>query len=188
MSAPTECDELLRLTDRQATAIDLLLAGKSDTATSEAIGAHRTTISRWRAYHPAFQAELTRRRAELFGSATERLRAMVPKALEVLEAELDGENKLNTAQSILRMAGLDKLDPPKGSPDDAEDILLSRLQRRLGELKREREESMTIDQRLLAMSTEPSLETKLEIAVQALADVRAELRQKIAGDAITCPS
>ena len=63
MNRPTECDDLLRVTPRQETAIDLLISGQSDSAIAKAMGIYRTTISRWRAYHPGVQAELARRRS-----------------------------------------------------------------------------------------------------------------------------
>ena len=78
MIEATGCDDLLQLAPRQEAAIELLLSGKCDAATAEALGIHRTTIARWRAAHPAFQAELARRRAELFGAAAERLRGLIP--------------------------------------------------------------------------------------------------------------
>ena len=48
MSYTTDYDSLQQLTPKQQTAIDLLLAGKNDRETAEALAVHRTTISRWR--------------------------------------------------------------------------------------------------------------------------------------------
>ncbi len=182
MIPPTECDDLLRLTPRQETAVELLLAGKSDAATAESLGIHRTTIARWRAAHPAFQAELARRRAELYGAAAERLRALVPKALDVLEAGLNGDDRLPTAHAILKMTGLDKLAAPPSEPDDAEAIVVGLIRQRMDEKQDEREQQMSLDERLLAMHTPDSRESQLALGHEALAEVKAELRERLSGE------
>ena len=41
MNYPTECDDLLRVTVRQETAVELILSGQSDTATAATLGIHR---------------------------------------------------------------------------------------------------------------------------------------------------
>ena len=76
------------LTLPQQNAVDQLAAGKNDTETAEVLGLHRVTVTRWRLYDPAFQAELNRRRAELWGSAIDRFRSLVPKALAALDKAL----------------------------------------------------------------------------------------------------
>lgn len=182
MIQPTECDDLLRLTPRQETAVELLLAGKSDAATAETLGIHRTTIARWRAAHPAFQAELARRRAELYGAAAERLRAMVPKALDVLQAGLDGDDRLPTAHAILKMAGLDKLTAPPSEPDDAETIVVRLIRQRMDENQGEREQRMSLDERLLAMNLPGSREEQLALAHEAHTEVKAELRERLSDE------
>ena len=68
----TDCDSLQQLTPKQQAAIDLLLSGKNDRETAEAVGAHRTTISRWRLHDLAFVDELNRRRREVYGAAGRR--------------------------------------------------------------------------------------------------------------------
>ena len=182
MIQPTECDDLLRLTPRQETAVELLLAGKSDAATAETLGIHRTTIARWRAAHPAFQAELARRRAELYGAATERLRSLVPKALDVLQAGLDGDDRLPTAHAVLKMAGFDKLAAPPSVPDDAETIVVGLLQQRIAEKQAERAKWMSVDERMQAIRKPDRQEKHLAQAHKALAEVKAELRERLSGE------
>lgn len=179
MIQPTECDDLLCLTPRQETAVELLLSGKSDAATADSLGIHRTTIARWRAAHPAFQAELARRRAELYGAAAERLRALVPKALDVLETGLEGNDRLSTAQKILAMAGLDKLTAPPSDPDDAETIVVGLIRQRMAEKQSEREQRMSLDERLLAMHKCGSQEADIALANESLAEVKVELRARL---------
>ena len=179
MIEATECDDLLHLTPRQETAVELLLSGKSDASTADALGIHRTTVARWRAAHPAFQAGLARRRAELFGAAAERLRGLIPKSLDVMEAALDGDHKLSAAQAVLRMAGLNKLDPPLAEPDDAETIIVRRIRQRMAERDAESERLMSLDERLRAMNQPRTQADELRLASDALADVKAELRKQL---------
>ena len=65
----TDCNVLQQLTPKQQAAIDLLLSGRNDRETAEVVGAHRTTISRWRLHDLAFVDELNRRRREVYGAA-----------------------------------------------------------------------------------------------------------------------
>ena len=65
------------------------------------------------------RAELNRRRKELWSERTERLRSLIPKALEVLERELEGKRGLQAAMYILKVClcrpGRDRLtDRPVG--------------------------------------------------------------------------
>ena len=106
------------LTVEQQNAIDLLVQGKSDQETASAVGVNRVTVTKWRLYDVWFQAELNRRRQDLWGTAAERLRAMLPKALAVLESELDDRDRgLHVAVQVVKLAGLEKLGGPRGESD-----------------------------------------------------------------------
>jgi hypothetical protein len=113
------------LTLAQQSAVDLLAGGKNDTETAEALNVNRVTVSKWRLYDPVFQAELNRRRAELWGCAMDRLRGLVPKALATLDDALENGSwavKLKAADGVLQLAQL----PDAGSgigPTDAEEIM-----------------------------------------------------------------
>ncbi len=104
----------------QQSAIDLLAAGKNDTETAAALGLSRTCVTKWRLYDVAFQAALNRRRAEVWADGAEKLRALVPKALDALAAELDsdGPNRLKAALELLRLAK-----PPNVGPTDPNTIV-----------------------------------------------------------------
>ena len=118
----TDCDSLQQLTPKQQAAIDLLLSGRNDRETAEVVGAHRTTISRWRLHDLAFVDELNRRRREVYGAAGERLRALLPKALDVLERQLDeGDGGLPAALAVCKLAGLDKVTPEQPPQQDKTD-------------------------------------------------------------------
>jgi hypothetical protein len=102
------------LTLKQCNAIDLLVQGETDAATAEAVGVNRVTVTKWRNYDPLFQAELNRRRKEVWGGSVDRLRSLLPRALDALEDELvHGKHRWRTALELLRLAGLE----PKRAKD-----------------------------------------------------------------------
>jgi hypothetical protein len=82
-------------------------------------------VTKWRLYDPVFQAALNRRRAEVWGAGIDRLRALIPKALDALADELDkadSPNRLKAAGEVLRLAQFPG--PARGTgPSDAEEIV-----------------------------------------------------------------
>jgi hypothetical protein len=113
------------LTLPQQSAIDLLAGGKTDTETAELLNLSRTCVTKWRLYDPVFQAALNVRRAEVWGAGVDRLRSLIPKALDALAAVLDNPqspNRTKAAVEVLRLAQL-----PSGGlgigPTDAEEIV-----------------------------------------------------------------
>ena len=95
-----------RLTPQQGAAVDLLTAGKTLTDTAAALEVDRATVSGWVNHHPPFIAALNSRRQELWESQVETLRGLLPKALAVLEKELEGDTPLPAAIQILKSCGL----------------------------------------------------------------------------------
>src|SRR5262245_53469627 len=81
------------LTMPQLSAIDVLVTGKTDKETAELLNLSRTCVTKWRLYDPVFQAALNRRRAEVWGSGIDRLRSLIPKALDVLAEALNSNYK-----------------------------------------------------------------------------------------------
>lgn len=90
----------------QLNAIDLLVMGKTDREVAEAVGVSRQTVTSWRLYNPHFQAELNRRRKEIWGAAVDRFRSLLLKSLDTVERALD-EGDAKTAVELLKMAGMD---------------------------------------------------------------------------------
>ena len=95
-----------RLTPQQQTCVDLLTAGKTLTDAAAALEVSREAVSGWVNHHPGFQAALNSRRQELWDGMAETLRGLLPKALEVLKAEMEGDNPLPAAIQILKSCGL----------------------------------------------------------------------------------
>jgi hypothetical protein len=112
------------LTLPQQNAVDLLAAGRTDTEAAELLKLSRPCVTRWRLYDPVFQAALNVRRAEVWGAGLDRLRALIPKALDALGDALDSGHlptRLKAAAALLRTAR-----PPAGAdfgPTEADDIV-----------------------------------------------------------------
>jgi len=104
----TKPDKSRQLNIQQMNAVELLILGKNDREVAEQVGVTRQTVSGWRLHDPFFQAEVNRQRSEVYASAIDRLRNLVPKALDTIERELDGPNAYKTAFEILRLAGFDR--------------------------------------------------------------------------------
>jgi len=116
------------LTPQQETAVDLLASGKTLTDTAKALEVTRQTVSEWFNHHAGFQAALNSRRQELWVGMTNRLRGLLPKALEVLQSELEGEHPLPAAVHVLKACGLYGNISPLG-PTEVEDALLAEQER-----------------------------------------------------------
>lgn len=97
------------LTPEQTQALALLLAGSTDAETAQALGLDLDTVWAWTHDDPLFMAELNRRRDAAWGAQTERLRGLVAKAIDVLAADLAGNDpqaKRQAAIHVLRAVGL----------------------------------------------------------------------------------
>lgn len=96
------------LTPEQLNAVDLLATGATDTAVATAVGVHRVTVTKWRT-SPTFLAALNQRRTDLFASATDTLRDLIPKALAVIGealADADLDKRTDAAFQLLKAVKL----------------------------------------------------------------------------------
>jgi transposase-like protein len=119
---PTEADDRQwNLSVQQQTAADLLALGNNVTRVAEQVGVARQTVSEWLNQNPAFEAAVNQRRQENWDNASNRLRSLLPNALDVLEQALKGGN-IKAAIEVLKAAGLHGLQKPEGptNPQDAE--------------------------------------------------------------------
>jgi hypothetical protein len=117
------------LTPAQQNALDLLASGKTDKEVSQALNLSRGQIEKWRQFDPIFQAALNRQRSELWAVSQDRLRSLIPKALDALVEVMedkDNPNRLKAASTILRLA---QLPPGSGGigATDPEDIVRRRV-------------------------------------------------------------
>ena len=117
------------LTPQQETAVDLLASGKTVTDTAAAVEVTRQTVSEWLNHHPGFQAALNRRRQELWADLIDGLRALAPKAVDVLKRELEGETPLPAALAILKSCGLTSANLRPSGPCTVEEVEQAQRQR-----------------------------------------------------------
>ena len=116
------------LTLAQQSAVDLLAVGKNDTDTAGALGLNRVTVTRWRLYSPEFRAALAAQRAAVWGASADRLRALLPKALDALAEALEhAEDKVTVALAVLRLAG--PLPRLPTDPTEAEEYVRRQVER-----------------------------------------------------------
>jgi transcriptional regulator with XRE-family HTH domain len=91
MAKRREAEEPKSLTAAQEQAILLLASGETVTATADAVGVSRQTISEWANRDPDFIAALNRIRQETLDAGADRLRNMVGAALDAVEAGMNSE-------------------------------------------------------------------------------------------------
>lgn len=120
-----ELVDLRKLTVQQQNAIDLLVTGCSDKEAADKLGLNRSTVTRWRLYHPAFKAELNAQREAVWGTAKEKLRGLVLDAIELLAQEMnrtDSEDRIEIAMSLLKLVRIGEGLSPSGLTE-AEEII-----------------------------------------------------------------
>lgn len=107
------------LSEPQQAAVELLAVGKTDKEAAKALGLPGDTVARWRMHDPVFQAALNTCRSEAWRAGIDRLRSMIPQALDTLAEELtrpDNPDRCKLALDILRLAKLPDI-TPQGSAD-----------------------------------------------------------------------
>jgi len=112
------------LDEQQRAAIELLAVGKTDREAARALNLPRDAVAKRQMHDPVFQAALNSCRAEARRAGIDRLRSMVPQALDALANELarpDNPEHCKIALDILRLAKLPDI-PPQG-PEEPETIV-----------------------------------------------------------------
>jgi len=100
----------------QQNAVDALLAGLSDTEAAEAAGVTRQTVNAWKNHNPTVVAAMNQARRDLWERSADRLRGLVPKAIDMLEVALGSPvPDPKTALDVLRLAGLADRGAPLGT-------------------------------------------------------------------------
>ncbi len=120
---------IMPLNIAQENAIDLLIHGKTDGDAAAVVGVTRQTVNEWRNHNPAFIAEMNARRQEIYGAHGERLRALVPKAIDALEKTFeygDPKERLTAAVHILKAVGLYGAITAPAGPTEAAEVLEER--------------------------------------------------------------
>jgi hypothetical protein len=140
-----------QLSQKQLRCADLLVQGLSDREAAKEVGCDRVTVWRWR-QEPTFRAELNVRREELWRVTADRVRALLPRALDVLDGALaDGDRRV--ALQLVRLAGVSETMGRVG-PTDPEVIAEAEA------LERERRESKRAEEAVHAAERARDLELR----------------------------
>lgn len=115
---------MAKLTATQEQAILLLASGETVTATADAVGVSRQTVSEWANRNADFIAALNSVRQETLDAGADKLRGMVEKALDAVEAGFDSEelstkDKASLGMALLKQVGLSERAGSAGNTDAA---------------------------------------------------------------------
>jgi transcriptional regulator with XRE-family HTH domain len=115
---------MAKLTATQEQALLLLASGETVTATAEAVGVSRQTVSEWANRDPEFIAALNSVRQETLDAGADKLRGMVEKALDAVaegfdSEELSAKERAALGMELLKNVGLVKRVNAIGSTDAA---------------------------------------------------------------------
>lgn len=124
MAKRREAEEPKNLTAAQEQAILLLASGETVTATADAVGVSRQTVSEWANRNADFIAALNSVRQETLDAGADKLRGMVEKALDAVEAGFDSEelstkDKASLGMALLKQVGLSERAGSAGNTDAA---------------------------------------------------------------------
>ena len=120
------------LTVAQANAVDALVAGKKDAEVAALVGVNRVTVTRWRLYHPHFIAALNEHRQALWAGNQDRLRSLIPKAMEVVAESLENgglRHRLQAALGLLKLVCMPAMPDPT-APTEANHIVRAIVEQR----------------------------------------------------------
>ena len=109
------------ISDRQRAALDMIASGATDTAAAAAVGVSRRTIYRWRVEDARFREQLHARRSELYGRATDRFRAMLSVALDLLDRHMKdayAPTARSAARAVLSLAAIGKTAVVNETPEE----------------------------------------------------------------------
>ena len=115
---------LLKLTPSQALAVEVIDRGGSHSEAAEAAGVDRTTVVRWMR-HPAFMAEINRRRLDRARSNERALAEIDRKAMAVVAEAIESEGS-DLALRWFKLRGFGGLTKAATGPIDAADIIEGR--------------------------------------------------------------
>jgi len=125
-----DSDTLLDLSPRQLVAVDLVALGQADQDVADRVGVTRQTVNVWRNHHPGFAVAVEERRRAAWDASVDGLRALMPKAVEVIGASLDGSDGWRVALALVKLSGAAENQGLRPSgPEDAGEFLDNKARR-----------------------------------------------------------
>ena len=114
---------LLEVSPKQQLALESLATGATHTEAAMAAGVDRKTVTRWKGYHPGFQAALASWQAVAAVEQIEKVCRIRSRALDVIAARLEDDGTdIATALTVLNAITIDTVGRP--SPPDTPGKLL----------------------------------------------------------------
>jgi hypothetical protein len=110
------------LSRAQEQAIELLLQGQTESDIAVTLQLSCEAIQHWRHEHPVFLARLNQQRRLRWDAAHDRLRALVPRAIEVLEKAI-AQGSVRAAVDLLKIVQLHGRVPTPSGPEDPHLVL-----------------------------------------------------------------
>jgi hypothetical protein len=151
----TVCNEVQELNGKQARAVDLLAGESSDREVADAVSCDPSTVWRWRTRDPAFRAARNARRHEVWENSLDRVRSLLPRALDVVEHALDDDDR-QAALNLLKLAGLGAVDLGRVGPIDAAVIEEAEERERMRREQERAEEQVRAAERGADLETAPT--------------------------------
>jgi hypothetical protein len=121
-SATNRYKSLHALSPSQSLALDALDAGRTHGEAAEVAGVDRTTVSRWTRHHPAFVAELNRRKVERADRNQRRIDEVTVLAIEAVAAAVAGGD-IATAIQWLKIREPTTVSEQSGAPTSPEAVI-----------------------------------------------------------------
>jgi DNA-binding transcriptional MerR regulator len=116
------------LSPAQEQAIELLVEGKTTTEVATALQLSPDDVQHWRDEHPVFQARLNQAKRRRWDDAQDRLRAMIPRAIEVLEQAMS-QGSVKAAVEVLKIVQLHGRVPAPSGAEDPHLVLWQQAER-----------------------------------------------------------
>ena len=119
------------LTPAQASAVLLLVAGRTDAEAAAELGVHRTTVSQWKNHHPEFIAELNRTRDSVHAELSDRLRVLASAALRAIGDALESDDPAARTAAAFELLKRVPLSIAARGPRHADEVVYAETARRL---------------------------------------------------------
>ena len=114
---------LIAVTPKQQRAVEALATGATHAEAAEAAGVDRKTVTRWKGYHPGFQAALSAWQSATASEQIQKVRRIRSRALDIIVTRLEDEGTdVATALTVLNAITIDTVGRP--SPPDTPGKLL----------------------------------------------------------------
>lgn len=123
------------MTVTQERALDALIAGMTDGEAAAAAGVSRGRVNLWRNHDPTFIAQFHARRSVLRAASLDRMRSLLPRALDAVEHALTADPPdVRLALRVIELTGITPDELSSTGPVTPEGVIDAEARRRRGPL------------------------------------------------------